>query len=228
MFNPWNLEFVLLEFYLLNFKCYICSIICVCAFVDVAALAGALMDLAISTRRARTALWCALQLASIDLPPQCLRQATFVTRHSDQETGFKSKAEIDFEYNGPCELLGQDVGFSDYQSEFYNDSDQDDGKDELNPEIFCDENEDDLECEVFESDFQQKAGFKESDYEVCEEFIHDADDRLHCSFYDGQLQLCLKETMLQNCNKEPHSRSDYESSSTYADEEAGDELGRVS
>lgn len=186
------------------------------------------MDLAISTRRARTALWCALQLASIDLPPQCLKQATFVTRQSDQETGFKSRAEIDFEYNGPCELFGhEDVGFSDYQSEFYNDSDQDDGKYETNPEIFGDENEDDLECEVFESDLQQEAGFKKSDYEMCEESVHDADDKLQCSLYDGQLQLCLKETMLQNCNKEPRKKSDYESFSTDAFEEA-DELGTVS
>lgn len=46
--------------------------------------------------------------------------------------------------------------------------------------------------------------------------------------YDGQLQLCLKETMLQNCNKGPRKISGYESLSIDADEEAGDEFGTVS
>jgi len=42
---------------------------------DVLALAAALSDLTIRTCHARTALWCALQLAVIDLPPVCLHQA---------------------------------------------------------------------------------------------------------------------------------------------------------
>jgi Meiosis-specific coiled-coil domain-containing protein MEIOC len=39
---------------------------------DVLALASALNSLTINTRGARTALWCALQLASSDLPPKCI------------------------------------------------------------------------------------------------------------------------------------------------------------
>ena len=39
------------------------------------ALARALGELSARIRRARTALWCALQLASVDLPARCVRAA---------------------------------------------------------------------------------------------------------------------------------------------------------
>jgi len=42
---------------------------------DVLALASALNELGYHTRRARTALWCSLQLASRDLPHICLQSA---------------------------------------------------------------------------------------------------------------------------------------------------------
>jgi len=44
-------------------------------FADVLALASALNELGYHTRRARTALWCSLQLASRDLPQVCLESA---------------------------------------------------------------------------------------------------------------------------------------------------------
>lgn len=45
---------------------------------DVTALAQAIQDLGQCTREARNALWCALQISSVDLPMRCLRKAEAV------------------------------------------------------------------------------------------------------------------------------------------------------
>ena len=59
-----------------------------CLFiVDVIALAGALGELATSIPEARSALWSALQLASIDLPARCLNAA--------KETAAKQKVSLE-------------------------------------------------------------------------------------------------------------------------------------
>ena len=42
---------------------------------DVLVLAAAIRELTSLTRRCRTAMWCALQLSSRDMPPQCLKSA---------------------------------------------------------------------------------------------------------------------------------------------------------
>ena len=41
--------------------------------LDVLALAAAINELSSHTRRARTGMWCALQMSSNDVPVQCLR-----------------------------------------------------------------------------------------------------------------------------------------------------------
>ena len=42
-------------------------------FADVLALAAAIGELTVHTRRARTAQWCALQMSSNDMPAECKR-----------------------------------------------------------------------------------------------------------------------------------------------------------
>ena len=42
-------------------------------FVDVLALAAAISELTVHTRRARTAQWCSLQMSSNDMPAECRR-----------------------------------------------------------------------------------------------------------------------------------------------------------
>lgn len=99
-------------------------------FSDVLALATALSDLAVSTRRTRTALWCGMQLSSTDLPKQCIRQASAEAKKfsaSDLEMRNEiDEAESDNEacdYVNEFGLDGEYNEHNDYDDELSKDSD---------------------------------------------------------------------------------------------------------
>lgn len=172
---------------------------------DTVALVDALSNLAILTRTASAALWCALQLTVVDLPVQSLEQADAMP---DQETG--SNSNLNTELDGPHEVLEEDSGFFDYQREFLMDSDLDDGKDEPNKELFGYGNEDELDCETSESDLQE-TGYGESDYESCS--LSDDAGGKDGALYNDQYHLQSKETKSLDFSEGLGKESDSESKS---------------
>ena len=59
---------------------------------DVLALAAAINELTAQTRRARTAMWCGLQMASKDMPAQCMRTAEEAHSSASPNTSLGSAA----------------------------------------------------------------------------------------------------------------------------------------
>ena len=57
---------------------------------DVQALAVALSELGSHTGRARTAFWCALQMASRDLPLECMKIADSINWVAELPEGFNN------------------------------------------------------------------------------------------------------------------------------------------
>ena len=59
------------------------TLVYVYIYIDVLALAAAINELSSHTRRARTAMWCALQMAAQDVPLACVRSAEAATQSAD-------------------------------------------------------------------------------------------------------------------------------------------------
>ncbi|KAI0226222.1 Meiosis-specific coiled-coil domain-containing protein MEIOC [Lamellibrachia satsuma] len=76
---------------------------------DVLALAAAIRELTSLTRRSRTAMWCALQLASQDMPPQCLKSAEMASHGFSNFLGTNVIGQVDVTSDEGQEVKDSDV-----------------------------------------------------------------------------------------------------------------------
>lgn len=73
------------------------------------ALAAAIRELTTLTRRSRTAMWCALQLSSQDMPPQCLKSAEMASHGFSNFLGTSVIGQVDATSDGGQEIKDSDV-----------------------------------------------------------------------------------------------------------------------
>lgn len=168
---------------------------------DVLALATALSDLAVSTRRTRTALWCGMQLSSTDLPRQCIRLASAVAKRSSA-----SESEM-------CNKIDEaesDNEARDYSNEFGQDEEYNDCNDYDEWSKASDHHHE------FDSEVGEDACFDDevgnADYEIFTKVGDDLDGKV-CSEGSDEDQFCLQldEDQTEQCSDEPPKDSDYES-----------------